>query len=471
MPVPRLSCSDPVVPQVAARQPSGGIAIGRADPDQMTDLIRAYLARQQNWLTTHEQDREATTELLKNDVAAGRALIEGPRFARSDASIAKQQLDWPCQHRPDDEGPPGESERMADGPADRDVSARTLRLGGIAFAVLSAAIVSGLATVQAIRPLPFEIWAQRNLIQITDGIPGATTTNAQNPDQLVRGPEGAPNAGSGPVAARNSFIQLHEALMAARERLEELSDAADTVAATGQLQQELAALREENPLVRAEIKARTKEIEQATAKAREMDQELVAVRAQSEQRIAAADAARVEAEARLREIRDSLQRAEQEKARIGAVLVKVQGELATAKEQVAAAGRERTQIAQRTVSLQFERDDLSTRLADATARLGPSEAAKVQLEREVARLRQAARTAAHDTRQLIESLAAIGLAAGPLEADAALLAESGVPSPGEGTDGGGRDAAAPVGNVAAVAASSQGLRPTNPDADLQRRER
>jgi hypothetical protein len=445
--------------------------IGHAAPVQMIDLIRVYLARQQNWVIAHEQDREATTELLENDVAGGRALIEGPRFARWDASIAKQQLDWPCQHCADGAGPPGESERMADGPADRGVSARTLWLGGIVFAVLVAAIVSGLAAVQAIRPLPFEIWAQRNLIQITDGILGAMTTNAQDPDQLVRGPEGAPNSGSGPVAAPNSFIQLHEALTAARERLEELSKAADTVAATGQLQQELAALREENQLVRAEIEALTKEVEQAMAKAREMDQQLVAVRAQSEQRIAATDAARVEAEARLSEMHDSLQRAEQEKARIGADLAKVQGELATAKEQVAAVARERTQIEQRAAAVQFERDDLSTRLADATARLGPSEAAKVQLEREVAKLRQAARTAAADTRQLIETLAAIGLAAGPLEADAALLAESGMPSAGERANGEGRDAAAPVGNVAAEASPIQVPRPASADADLQRRER
>ena len=416
MSVPRLSCSDLAVPQAAARQPSGGIAIGRAAPAQLTDLVRAYLARQQNnWLTTHEQDREATTELLENHVAAGRVLIEGPRFPRWDASIAKQQLDWPCQHCSDGPGLPGESERMADGPADRGVSARTLLLGGIAFAVLAAAIISWLTAVEAIRPLPFEIWAQHDLIQSTDGIPGAT--NAQDPDQLARGPEAAPD----------SFIQLHEALTAARERLEELSKAADTVAATGQLQQDLAALREESQLVRAEIEALTKEVEQATAKAREMDQELVAARDESEQRIAAADAARVEAEARLSEMRDGLQRAELQNARIGADLVKVQGELAAAREQVAAAGRERTQIEQRAVALQFERDDLSTRLANATARLEPTEAANAQLEREVAKLREAARTAADDTRQLIETLAAIGLSAGPLEADAALLAEFGSP--------------------------------------------
>jgi outer membrane protein OmpA-like peptidoglycan-associated protein len=106
-------------------------------------------------------------------------------------------------------------------------------------------------------------------------------------------------------------------------------------------------------------------------------------------------------------------------------------------------------------------------LADATARLGPSKEAKAQLESEVAELREAARTAAADTRQLIETLAAIGLAAGPLEADAALLAESGAPSAGEEADREGRAVAAPVENVAAVAAPSQGPEPTSADADLQ----
>ena len=60
-------------------------------------------------------------------------------------------------------------------------------------------------------------------------------------------------------------------------------------------------------------------------------------------------------------------------------------------------------------------------------------------------------------------MAAIGLAAGSFEADAAPLAESGAPSAGDGSD-----ATAPVGNVAAEAAPSQGPAPTSADADLQR---
>jgi outer membrane protein OmpA-like peptidoglycan-associated protein/predicted nucleic acid-binding Zn-ribbon protein len=324
-----------------------------------------------------------------------------------------------------------------------------------------------------------------------------------SPQKDAQQPAGPPSADA---SMPDEFIELHEALRAARERL---SGAAEAVAATGQLQQERAALREENQLLRAQIEALTKEVEQtaanaremhqelvtvrrqseqrtavaeahaaeltetveqATAKARETDQELAAVRGQSERRIAAADSARIEAEARLSEMRDNLQRAEQEKARVGADLARVQGELANAKEQVAAAEQERAELAQRTAALENERDDWHTRWADAAGRLGRSEATKDRLEREVAQLREAARTTADDTRQLIEALAAIGLAAGPLETDAALLAESGTPSASERADDEWRAAAAPAANVAAVAAPGQGPEPGSADADLQRTE-
>ena len=314
---------------------------------------------------------------------------------------------------------------------------------------------------------------------------------SSEPQGEARPPAGTSSEPSAGPTKPDAFGELNKALTAARGRLEELSRAAEAVAATRQLQQELAALREENQKLRAEVEVvraerseletakqaaeaqaaeLTKTVEQATAKAREMDQQLVAVRSQSEQRIAAADSARTEAEARLSKMRDSLQRAEQDKARVGADLARVQGELATAKEQVAAAGQEHAQIEQTAAALQYERDDLRTRLADATAELERSEAAKAQLESEVAELREAARTAADDTRQLIEALAAIGLAAGPLETDAALLAESGKPSAGEQGDGGRRAAVAPVKDVAVGAAPSQGPEPGSTDADLQRTE-
>jgi outer membrane protein OmpA-like peptidoglycan-associated protein/predicted nucleic acid-binding Zn-ribbon protein len=273
------------------------------------------------------------------------------------------------------------------------------------------------------------------------------------PHEDAQQPAGRPSA---PASMPGEFIELHEALTAARERL---SRAAEAVAATEQLRQEHAALQEENQLLSREIEALTKEVEQTAAKGWEMQQELAAVRGQSERRIAAADSAWTEAEARLSEMRDSLQRAEQEKARIGA-------DLATAKKQVAAAEQEHAQLDRRAAALESERDDWHTRWADAAARLGRSEAAKSRLESEVAKLREVALTTADDAKELIEALAAIGPAAGPLEFDAALLAD---PSAGGQAYGERRAAAAPVEDVAA-AAPSQGPEPATANSDLQRTE-
>jgi outer membrane protein OmpA-like peptidoglycan-associated protein/predicted nucleic acid-binding Zn-ribbon protein len=293
--------------------------------------------------------------------------------------------------------------------------------------------------------------------------------------QQSPGPEqpATPPPPSADESKPDSFTELHDALEAARQRLEELSKAADAVAATGQLRQELAALREENQKLRAEIdavRADRGELETTKQAAEARAAELTKTVEQATAK------AQTEAEAQLRELRDSLQRAEQEKARIGADLTEVQAELATDKEQVAAAGQQHAQIEQRAAALESERDDLRTRLADVTARLGWSEAAKAQLEMEIGELRKAAGTAADDARQnliavenrikeLNEALAAIGPAAAPLETDAALAAGSGTPAAGQQAEG--RAAAAPAENVAAVAAPSQSPEPGIADAALQ----
>jgi flagellar motor protein MotB len=301
---------------------------------------------------------------------------------------------------------------------------------------------------------------------------------------LLQQPGGTPRAPSAGEGEPDAF--LREALKAARERVEELSRAAEAVAATRQLQQEIATLRQGNQQLRAELHAvqtergeletakqaaearaaeLTETVEQATAKARGTDQELVAMRSQSEQRIVAADSARTEAEARLSEMRDSLRRAEQEKARVGADLARVQGELAIAKKQVATAGQERVQIGHRAAALEDERDDLRTRLADATKRLRWSESAKAQVESEVAELREAAGTAADDTRQ---NLIAVENRMKQLNEALAAIGPSGTPPADEQVDREGRAATAPVENVPAVAAPSQGPESGSADADLQR---
>jgi outer membrane protein OmpA-like peptidoglycan-associated protein len=362
-------------------------------------------------------------------------------------------------------------------------------------------------------------------------LPGPTLIQqSPGPHEAAHQPAGAPRPPSADESKPASLIELREALTAAREGLDKLSRAADAVAATGQLQQELTALRQENQQLRLELEAAraergelekarqaaeahaaelTKTVEQATVQALQMDEKLVAVAVRwrnaqlntslsqaqtwgdqreaearatqnalriaelersagqtsaetarlrkqmeaSEQRIRSAESARTEAEARLSEMHNSLQRAEQDKARIGADLARVQGELAAAKEQVAAAGQEHAQIDQRTVALANERDDLRVRLADATARLGWSEAVKAQLESEVAELRAAAGTAADDARQNLIAVENRGQ-------------ELNVALPAIGPAGGA--AVTPVENVARVAAPSLDPEPGSADADQER---
>ena len=345
-------------------------------------------------------------------------------------------------------------------------------------------------------------------------LPGPILIQQSSEPQVETRPRaGTSSAPAGDPSKPDSFNELHEALTAARERLEELSRAAEAVAATGQLQQELAALRQQNQQLQAEVAAAraqraeleqakqaaeahaaelTKAVEQATAKAQEVDQELVAVRWQnaqlntslaqartardqieaeaqqtqdelrariaklesrgtqttddmarlreqvdaSEKRVTAAESARDEAQARLSEMRENVKQGAQEKARISDALSKVQAELADAKEQLAAAAQVRAQMEQRDATLEDEREELRTRLAAASEQLERSQAANARLEGEAAKLREAAGTATDVARQnliavenrikeLNEALAAVVPAAGTLETDPALLAESG----------------------------------------------
>ena len=146
----------------------------------------------------------------------------------------------------------------------------------------------------------------------------------------VQGAGGMSGATAREEATPDSFIELHEALAAARQRREELSRAAEAVAATGELQRELAALQEQTERLQAEVaavraeraeletakqaaEARARELteaaEEAKVKAQEMDQELVAMRWQNAQlntSLAQARTMRDQAEAEARQTEDAL---------------------------------------------------------------------------------------------------------------------------------------------------------------------
>jgi hypothetical protein len=171
MPFRRPSGSDHSIRLAAVARTSGAVAMRRDAHTQKAESMRPYLARGQNWRATQERDRQhATTELLEGDVAAGPACIDRPNFARLQASIAEQQLDWAWQHSPDLGQPRGQRERSEARPTDREVSARALWLGGLAFALLAAGVIWAVAMVQPSRPLPLETWIRRDLMQRAVGI-------------------------------------------------------------------------------------------------------------------------------------------------------------------------------------------------------------------------------------------------------------------------------------------------------------
>jgi len=63
-------------------------------------------------------------------------------------------------------------------------------LGGIAFALLAAGVITAVAMIQSSRPLPFETWAP-DLRQRAGGIPGMTSMAAMVARQLAGAPERA----------------------------------------------------------------------------------------------------------------------------------------------------------------------------------------------------------------------------------------------------------------------------------------
>jgi outer membrane protein OmpA-like peptidoglycan-associated protein len=317
------------------------------------------------------------------------------------------------------------------------------------------------------------------------------------PEEKAEVPAGTPPPAAGEDKP-DWLLELQDSLAAARQRIDELSKAAEAVAAAGQ--QKLTALREENQQLRAEIDAaraeraelektkqagearaaelaklqgRVQELqgsaEQASAETARLREEIQS----SEGRIAAADSARTGAEARLQELRDSLQRAQQDKARVGADLDKAQAELATAKKQLEAAGQDRAQLAQRSAAAEGERDQLRGRLTDANAQLSRSEQARAQLESEVGKLREAAATAADDARQslitLVSRIKDLNQAAASIGPDAG-SPETAAPatrSAGQQAKRQARAVAAPVETVTAVPVPSERPEPGTAEADLQ----
>jgi chemotaxis protein MotB len=248
------------------------------------------------------------------------------------------------------------------------------------------------------------------------------------PQTDVQPPAGASSEAARDETAPGSFGELHEALAAARERLEELSRAAEAVAASGQLQQELAALQEENQQLQAEIAAvraeraklvaaqqaaearaveLTEAAEQAKAKAQEMDQELVAMRWQNAQlntSLAQARTTRDQMAAEARQTQNALRSKSEE---LEAAAEETAAETARLREQVEA-GEQRMAAADRA------RSEAEARLSETRERLQQTEQEKARLNADLARVEAELATAneqraaaEQDSAQLGERTAAL----------------------------------------------------------------
>jgi outer membrane protein OmpA-like peptidoglycan-associated protein/predicted nuclease with TOPRIM domain len=264
----------------------------------------------------------------------------------------------------------------------------------------------------------------------------------------------------------DSFNELYEALAAARERLEELSRAAEAVAATGELQREFAALQEQNQQLRAESAAvraeraeletaeqaaearaveATEAAEQARAKAQEMDQDLVALRWQNAQLNTSLAQARttrdqMEVEARQTQnaLRTRIEQLEADAEQMTAETVRLRGQLEAREQRIAAAGsalaetegqlsemRERLQRAeQEGARLGEDRARIETELATAKEELAAAEQARAQVGQRTAALADERDALRAQVAAASERLERVEAANGQLERQVAELHEA-----------------------------------------------
>ena len=251
--------------------------------------------------------------------------------------------------------------------------------------------------------------------------------SSQTPQDAQR-PAGRASEPARDETAPGSFNELHEALAAARERLEELSRAAEAVAATGQLQRELAALEEQNRQLQAEVAAvraerarlesakeaaearaaeATGAAEQAKAEAQEMDQELVAMRWQNAQlntSLAQARTTRDQMEAEARQGQNALRSRIEE---LEAAAEEATAETARLREQLEASGQRMAAVGSARSEAQAQLSELRERLQQTEQEKARIAEDQARLEAELATAKEQLATAEQERAQVSERTAAL----------------------------------------------------------------
>jgi outer membrane protein OmpA-like peptidoglycan-associated protein len=246
------------------------------------------------------------------------------------------------------------------------------------------------------------------------------------------------------AAAAGSFSELHEALAAARIRLEELSKAAEAVAATGQLRQELAALKEENQQLIAELEARrggdrelenvrqaaearvaelSKTLEAATARAQQIDQELTAARwenAQLNTSLAQTRAVRREDQAKAREVQEALsaqlKALEADRVDAAGALGRLHEQLEDSEQRLTAATSAQADAQTRLAEMRTRLQQAEQETASAAERLGA-------LEEQLIAAREQAASAQQERALALQGTAALASERDALRAQLATIAD------------------------------------------------
>jgi hypothetical protein len=129
---------------------SGAFTVRRHVPVYAGNAAQTEASVVPNRPMRHEGDQqEAAT-----DIDPGRTQMGRPRFARLHASIAECPMEWARQHPRSVVIRPGEREGLVAKLVNASFSARMPWLGGVAFALLAAAIISTVALVQSGRSPP-----------------------------------------------------------------------------------------------------------------------------------------------------------------------------------------------------------------------------------------------------------------------------------------------------------------------------
>jgi outer membrane protein OmpA-like peptidoglycan-associated protein len=283
------------------------------------------------------------------------------------------------------------------------------------------------------------------------GAPAALTFTANpplpQPVLIQERPDGTPETAGGreapPQTTAGSFRDLHDALAAARVRLEELSRAAAAVAASGHLRQEVTKLEQENQRLLAQLEAvrggegelenarqaaearvleLSQALEEARAQAQRIDQELIATRwenAQLNTSLAQTRAARQEDQVQARAAQEAFRAQIEALEADGAEVAGLREQLEASEQRRTAAGSARADAETRLAELRTRLEAAEQETASAAARLAAAEEQLSAAEEDAASARQeralAAQRAAALQSERDELHAELATVAGQLE--------------------------------------------------------